>query len=70
MSDQRALDTLKRIEQALARVETAATNRPPPAAPAPDADVERLREAHEKLRQRVAGAIGEIDRLIEAGSAR
>ena len=71
MSDQRALDALKRIEQALTRVEAAANRSPPSPAPAADdADLERLRQAHERLRQRVAGAIGEIDRLIESEEAR
>ena len=68
MPDQRALDALKRIEAACARVEAAAS-RPTPAAPSgPDPEeYERLREAHDALRRKVAGAIGQIDRLIENG---
>ena len=71
MADQRALDALQRIEQALARIEAAAS-RPAPASPAaePSADFARLREAHDALRQRVAGAIGQIDRLVESGGQR
>ena len=65
MADQRALDAISRIEQALARVESAAA-RPRPAPPAePPEEYERLRQAHVSLRDRVAGAIGEIDRMLE-----
>ena len=70
MADPRALEAVRRIERALARIEAAAS-RPASAAPAePPEDYERLREAHHALRQRVVGAIGEIDRLIETGEAR
>ena len=65
MADPRALDALRRIDDALARIEAAAT-RPRPA-PGPSAELEQLREAHERLRQRVTGAVGELDRLIAAG---
>ena len=71
MADQRALDALQRIERALARVEAAASRPTPPApAPEPSEEFEQLRTAHEALRRRVAGAIGEIDRLIETGGQR
>jgi hypothetical protein len=64
MPDQRALDAIRRIERALARIEAVA-DRPSPTAPAEDsAELERLRAAHEALRSRVAGAIGEVDRLL------
>ncbi len=65
MGDQRALDAIARIERALARIETAATRPPSPAPLAHDEDYERLREAHATLRRSVAGAIGQIDHLIE-----
>ena len=66
MADQRALDALHRIERALARIETAAADRPAAAATAvPDEDFQQLREAHDSLRRRVAGAIGQIDELLE-----
>ena len=68
MADQRALDAIRRVEQALTRIE-AATSRPPSSA-AEGADPEeyhRLLEAHDTLRRRVAGAIGQIDRMIENG---
>ncbi len=67
MADQRALDAISRIERALARIESAAA-RPASAAPAVDSDeFERLRSAHDTLRRTVAGAIGQIDHLLEAG---
>jgi uncharacterized membrane protein YccC len=71
MADQRALDALQRIEQALARIEAAAS-RPAPVAPTaePSDEFARLREAHDALRHRVAGAIGQIDRLVESGGHR
>jgi len=67
MGDQRALDAISRLEQALARIESAAAR--PKAPPPPDnsEDHERLREAHAALRRSVAGAIGQIDHLIETG---
>ncbi|MGQ0559451.1 MAG: hypothetical protein ACT4OE_07685 [Sphingosinicella sp.] len=71
MSDQRALDALKRLERALARIEAAASRpAPAPQAAADSAEFERLKQAHDRLRQRVAGAIGEIDRLIDSGGRR
>ena len=68
MADTRALDAIRRIERALARIETAARRPAPPAEP-PE-DYGRLREAHDQLRRTVAGAIGEIDRMIETEGAR
>ena len=68
MGDQRALDAIARIERALARIETAAEQPPPAPAPAHDEDYERLRAAHSALRRSVAGAIGQIDHLIEGRS--
>ena len=67
MADQRPLDAIRRIERALARIESAA-NRPAPS-PEPPEDYERLREAHDTLRRSVAGAIGEIDRMLETEGA-
>ncbi|WP_129792742.1 hypothetical protein [Sphingosinicella sp. CPCC 101087] len=66
MADPRALQALRRIERACARIE-AATARPRPAS-APLAELERLREAHERLRQRVSGAVEQIDELLAAGN--
>jgi hypothetical protein len=70
MADPRALDAIRRIERAFARIEAvAARPRPAPAA-APPEDYDRLKEAHDALRQRVVGAIGQIDRMLETGDAR
>ena len=70
MADPRALDAVRRIERALARVEAAAARPAPPAAAEPAEEYERLREAHDALRRQVAGAIGQIDRMIETGERR
>lgn len=69
MSDPRAQEALSRIEQAVARLETVlskAGNRP---GNEPE-EFRRLQAAHEALRSRVAGAIGQIDRIIESGERR
>ena len=69
MADQRALDALHRIERALARLEAA--DRPAPAAAAePSEDYQHLREAHDALRRKVVGAIGQIDELLESQGRR
>ena len=64
MGDQRALDAVSRIERALARIEASARR---PAATADSAEIEQLRGAHDALRSRVEGAIGQIDQLLEGG---
>ena len=64
MADERALEAIARIERALARIEGAAESGAKPTGNA------RLEEAHHMLRSRVEGAIGEIDRLLEAGERR
>lgn len=66
MADTRALDAVRRIERAIARLD-AAVSRPAPAEAENGEDYQRLREAHDVLRRQVAGAIGQIDRLIESG---
>ena len=70
MADERALEALRRVERALARIEAVASRPASAQDSAPSEEFERLREAHDSLRRRVAGAIGQIDRLIEAGEAR
>lgn len=60
MPDQRALDAITRIESALGRIEAASAG-----ARIGSAELSRVREAHERLRSRVEGAIGELDRLLE-----
>ena len=63
MADERALAAIRRIEQALARIE-AASSRPKPPAADPE-ELRQLRDVHHALRARVEGAIGQIDRLLE-----
>jgi hypothetical protein len=68
MADPRALDAIHRIERALARIEAAAAH--PRPSPGPSEELERLRQAHEALRERVSGAVGQIDRLLAASERR
>ena len=70
MADDRALEALRRIERALTRIEAAGSRPVQAAGSASSEEFDRLKEAHDSLRRRVAGAIGQIDRLIEAGEAR
>jgi hypothetical protein len=64
MGDARALDAIARIERALARIEASA--RKPGEQGAETAELTQLRDAHQALRARVEGAIGQIDRLLES----
>jgi hypothetical protein len=65
MADERALAAIRRIEQALVRIEAASSRLKP--APAADSDeLRQLRDVHQALRSKVEGAIGQIDRLLEA----
>ena len=66
MADQRALAAVRRIERALARVE-AVTSSPSPASNGDYQEMERLRSAHDRLRDQVSGAIGQIDKLLQSG---
>ena len=70
MADQRALDAIGRIERALARIETASSRAQTAAKNGADGseELDRLRGAHQALRARVEGAIGQIDRLLETGA--
>jgi hypothetical protein len=65
MADERALAAISRIERALARVEAAAA-RPRPVGGADSEELRQLRDVHQGLRAKVEGAIGRIDRLLEA----
>jgi hypothetical protein len=65
MADERALAAISRIERALARIE-AASSRPRPGPAADSEDLRQLRDVHQALRAKVEGAIGQIDRLLEA----
>lgn len=64
MSEDRAIEAIRRIDQALARIE-AATAKPP--AVRDDEELKRLRDVHQALRGKVEGAISQIDRLLAAG---
>jgi len=64
MGDARALDAIARIERALARIE--ASGRRPGGQSTDMAELAALRSAHQTLRGRVEGAIGEIDRILES----
>ena len=64
MGDARALDAIARIERALARIEASA--RRSGGQSSDPAELTRLRDAHQALRSRVEGAIGQIDRLLES----
>jgi hypothetical protein len=64
MGDARAQDAIARIERALARIETA--SRRPGGQSSDPAELSALRDAHQALRARVEGAIGQIDRLLES----
>ena len=66
MPDERALAAISRIEQALARIEAAASARTRPAPAADSEELRQLRDVHQALRAKVEGAIGQIDRLLEA----
>jgi hypothetical protein len=63
MGDARAHDAIARIERALARIEAAGVG--PGEGSSDPAELARLRAAHETLRARVEGAIGQIDRLLD-----
>jgi hypothetical protein len=60
MTDERTFQAIQRIENALARIEAAASR---PAA-RPENELRQLREVHQALRGKVEGAITEIDRLL------
>jgi hypothetical protein len=64
MADQRALDAIARIERALGRIEAASSSARSNGADS-SAELARVRDAHQKLRSRVEGAIGQLDRLLE-----
>ena len=59
MQDQRTQLALARIDQALGRIERSVS-----ADAGASDELVRLREAHTRLRSRIEGAIGEIDRLL------
>jgi len=62
MPEERVIQAMNRVERALARIEAAAERGR--SAEAGIASLEQLREAHEALRARVAGAIDDIDAIL------
>ncbi|HEY6917019.1 MAG TPA: hypothetical protein VI381_05195 [Allosphingosinicella sp.] len=62
MQDERLSAALGRIERALGRIEAAAAR--PRANAFDNAELERLRNAHQALRGRVEQAVSQIDRLL------
>lgn len=62
MADERALAAIHRIEQALARIDTAASSRQD------GGELAGLRQTHDALRGQVEGAIGRIDQLLASGT--
>ena len=64
MGDARAQDAIARIERALARIEASARKSGGQATEM--AELSALRSAHEALRTRVEGAIGQIDHMLES----
>lgn len=67
MADRRALAAIERIERALDRIEPLARQGAGQGMDGSREELERVREAHDSLRRRVIGAIGQIDELIAAG---
>ncbi|MBA3678435.1 MAG: hypothetical protein H0W74_13710 [Sphingosinicella sp.] len=62
MPDERAIQAISRIERALARIEAEAS-RPAPLS-ANDDELHQLRQRHNALRDRVQGAVSQIDQLL------
>ena len=65
MADELSMQTIDRIERALARIEAA--SRAASNGGQMDGELLGLREAHQSLRAKVEGAIAQIDRLLETG---
>ena len=65
MKDERAFQAIERIDNALARIEAAATRHPA----RDDNELRELREVHQALRGKVEGAISQIDRLLATADA-
>ena len=67
MGDQRTQAAIGRIEAALDRIEAAARRRAASAGSGGSAETERLRTAHDRLREEVGSVIAELDQLIASG---
>lgn len=69
MADEKAMQAIRRIEAALARIESVADM--PRAAPMhDDSELIALRQVHQALRGQVEGAIAQIDQILAAGERR
>ena len=68
MIEERILSAVERIDGAMTRIESVA-HRPAPPPPAADdpAELIRLRERHEALRERVEAAVAELDQVMRGG---
>jgi len=66
MNNERAATALDRIEQALARIEAAASKRADEGAAA---ELKALQQRHEALREKVEGAVSQIDVLLAGQEA-
>jgi len=62
MPDERAIQAISRIERALSRIEAAASESAPVCAN--DDELLELRQRHQALRDRVQGAVSQIDQLL------
>jgi hypothetical protein len=67
MHGDRSKAAIARIEAALARIEAAAARPPAPSGPAPsgDADLDKLRDKHDRLRAAVQDSLEQLELLIE-----
>ena len=63
MADERATAAIERIERALGRIE-AACQAKVQSARSDTGELIELRQSHQALRNKVEGAIGQIDRLL------
>lgn len=63
MADERAMTAIERIERALGRIE-AASQAAAQGARSDGGELIELRQTHQALRNKVEGAIGQIDRLL------
>ncbi|HEY0627034.1 MAG TPA: hypothetical protein VGD10_09910 [Allosphingosinicella sp.] len=62
MPDERAIVAISRIERALTRIEAAAGRQP--AGNGSGEELEQLKRQHQALRERVQGAVSQIDQLL------
>lgn len=66
MEDERTATAVARIERALARIEAACAARPEVGN---GEELHELRARHQALREKVEGAVSQIDRLLARGES-